>query len=265
MTAVGDTLNGPWDGRQRLNVGWRYSSGNAHFAYDIGCQRGTRLYALGDGTVVDCNDGVKDQPPGVPAGSGAPSNWIILKFTAPKDSKYSGQTLYAYYQHLKQHGVKVKKGQKVKQGEFIALSGNSGNTTGDHLHLVILKPGYTMSAGTRYAYLNNSSMVLWEPRLAWKSTKYGIVYTVYVDKLRPGVKDSKSVRVLRKALIKRGFLVPKEGLSVDKPGDDYTDKVTKAVAKWQRKHGFKDDGVMGLEQAKKFFQNNEHVQVKKAA
>lgn len=261
MTAVGAMVSGPWDAPRSLNAGWRYRSGNAHFAWDIGTPMGTPLYALGDGIVVDCNDGVRDQPPGKPAGSGAPSNWIILKFTAPKDSKYAGQTLYAYYQHLKQHGVKVKKGQRVKAGQLIGLSGNSGNSSGPHLHLVILRPGYTMDRGSRYRYLNNSGMVVWEPRLAWKATKYGIHYVVYVDKLREGVKNSDSVRTYRKALIKRGRLIPKKGLSVSKPGNDFTPKVTEATKQWQRDKGYKPTGKLTAAQAREFFKNNEHVLV----
>jgi murein DD-endopeptidase MepM/ murein hydrolase activator NlpD len=220
--------------------------------------RGTKLYAIGDGTIVDCNDGVKDQPPGVPAGSGAPSNWIILKFTAP-DGKYKGKTLYSYFQHLTKGGVLVKKGQKVKKGDLIGKSGNSGNTTGDHLHLTVLKPGYTMNRDTRYAYLNNPDMVAWEPKVAWGGgdTKYGIWYEVYVKKLKPGVEDSKSVRKLRECLIKREFM---EG-DPEKPGNNYTDKVKNAVARWQTKKGYEPDGVMGNKQAKKFFENNTHTKV----
>lgn len=256
-------VHGPWDGDRGINTGWRYRSGTLHAAWDVATPMGTPLYALGDGVIMDCNDGVKDQPPGTPAGSGAPSNWIILKFEFPKDSRYAGKTGYAYYQHLTKGGVLVRKGEKVKQGEQIGKSGNSGNTTGPHLHLVILKPGFTMDAGSRYAYLSNPDSVVWEPKTAWKATKYGIRYEVYASKLKPGVDNSDSVKTLRRALIKRGFLVPAEGLSVDKPGNKYTQAVEKAVAAWQTKHGFKADGVMGLQQARQFFQNNEHVAVKK--
>jgi peptidoglycan hydrolase-like protein with peptidoglycan-binding domain len=71
------------------------------------------------------------------------------------------------------------------------------------------------------------------------------------------------VKVLRRALIKRGFLIPAEGLSADKPGNDFTPKTTAAIKKWQRKHGYAPDGRLTLEQARRFFRNNEHVLVLK--
>lgn len=253
---------GPWDGDHNISCAWRYSTGSPHFSWDIGVPMRTSLYAIGDGVIVDCNDGVRDQPPGVPAGTGAPSNWIILRFEFPKESRYAGKTGYAYYQHLTKGGVRVRKGQRVKKGELIGKSGNSGNTSGPHLHLTILKPGYRMAESSRYNYLNNPTSVVWEPRLAWLATRYGIQWTVYVSKLKPGKKDSASVRLLRKALIQRKRLIPAKGLSVSKPGNDYTDAVKKAVKQWQEDKGFRATGTLTRKQVEKFFEPNVHIQVK---
>lgn len=84
---------------------------------------------------------------------------------------------------------------------------------------------------------------------------------VYVAKLHPGVDNSNSVRVLRKVLIKRGYLVPARGLSAKKPGDKYTAAVQRAVRKWEKQKGFRPSGVLNNVQAKVFFAPNTKVQV----
>lgn len=43
----------------------------------------------------------------------------------------------ALYAHLKPEGVMVRAGQRVKAGQRIGLSGNTGFTTGPHLHFVV--------------------------------------------------------------------------------------------------------------------------------
>ena len=43
----------------------------------------------------------------------------------------------AVYLHLSQGSVRVKEGQRVAQGALLGLSGNTGNSTGPHLHFVV--------------------------------------------------------------------------------------------------------------------------------
>jgi len=43
----------------------------------------------------------------------------------------------ALYAHLKPEGVQVRVGQQVRQGQRIALSGNTGYSTAPHLHFVV--------------------------------------------------------------------------------------------------------------------------------
>ena len=50
-------------------------------------------------------------------------------------------------------------------------------------------------------------------------------------------------------------------LSVNRPGDKYTEAVVNAVKKWEKKHGYKQTGILSNEQAKEFFKNNEHITV----
>ncbi len=84
---------------------------------------------------------------------------------------------------------------------------------------------------------------------------------VYVRKLKPGVNDSDSVRMLRLALIRRGFLKVSKPLSEKRPGNRYTPAVEGAVKRWQDKHGFRKTGVLTNVQAKQFFSHNQRVKL----
>jgi murein DD-endopeptidase MepM/ murein hydrolase activator NlpD len=56
-------------------------------------------------------------------------------------SIYHADGTIANYLHLNTNGVVVKEGQHVKKGEMIGYSGNTGFSSGPHLHFEVLKPG----------------------------------------------------------------------------------------------------------------------------
>jgi murein DD-endopeptidase MepM/ murein hydrolase activator NlpD len=45
----------------------------------------------------------------------------------------------AVYAHLQLDTVRVRPGQRVQRGEYIANSGNTGYSSGPHLHFVVLR------------------------------------------------------------------------------------------------------------------------------
>lgn len=89
---------------------------------------GKELIAPCDGEVVLVVDGVKDNKPGEMNPIYVPGNTVIMK---------TENNEYLFFAHFKQHSIKVKQGQKVKQGEVLGLCGNSGNSSEPHLHFHI--------------------------------------------------------------------------------------------------------------------------------
>ncbi|MEM5563611.1 M23 family metallopeptidase [Psychroserpens sp. AS72] len=76
---------------------------------------------------------------------------------------YHDDGTFAEYVHLKQNSVKVKIGDTVKQNQIIGQSGNTGWSSGPHLHLVIfiqtldgrntLKTKFKIDDGTQPKFL----------------------------------------------------------------------------------------------------------------
>ncbi|MGG2459173.1 M23 family metallopeptidase [Streptomyces sp. RGM 3693] len=98
-----------------VSTGYKASSGlwssGSHTGIDFHAASGTPVHAVGSGTVVEAGWG------------GAYGNNIVIRMN---------DGTYTQYGHLSSFGVTV--GQTVTPGQQIALSGNTGNTTGPHLH-----------------------------------------------------------------------------------------------------------------------------------
>ena len=58
--------------------------------------------------------------------------------------------------------ILVKKGAKIKKGQKIALSGNTGNTTGPHLHFEIRRDERTVNPALILNFKNNQHLALSE-------------------------------------------------------------------------------------------------------
>jgi len=86
-----------------------------HSGTDFRAPIGTKLKAINDGVVVVASDRYYS------------GNAVILDH---------GEGIYSSYSHLSK--ISVKKGQQIKQGEKLGLSGATGRVTGPHLHFSII-------------------------------------------------------------------------------------------------------------------------------
>ncbi|MFE1286209.1 M23 family metallopeptidase [Streptomyces sp. NPDC058751] len=108
-----------------------------HSGQDFAVPTGTNVVATHAGTVVKAGpNGAGDGP--------AYGNAVVIKHPNGK---------YSQYAHLSRVDVRV--GQTVSTGQHIALSGNTGNSSGPHLHFEIRTTPNYGSAVNPVAFLNS--------------------------------------------------------------------------------------------------------------
>ena len=95
-----------------------------HNGIDIAVPVGTSVMAIADGVVIYAGN---NDPNGY-------GNYVIINH-----GKINGVIVTSEYGHISSWNVKY--GQIVKQGDIIAKSGNTGMSTGPHLHLTTKKDG----------------------------------------------------------------------------------------------------------------------------
>ncbi|WP_312766926.1 M23 family metallopeptidase [Epilithonimonas sp.] len=98
-------------------------------ALDFKMPEGTEILAAREGYVIELK---QDSNTGCPDRSCAnQGNYIKII--------HADGTIADYY-HIRMNGAKVKFGDKVEKGQTIALSGNTGWSTGPHLHFMCYLP-----------------------------------------------------------------------------------------------------------------------------
>ncbi|WP_435615872.1 M23 family metallopeptidase [Streptomyces coelicoflavus] len=113
-----------------------------HSGQDFAVPAGTNVVATHGGTVVKAGgNGAGDGP--------AYGNAIVIKH---------GNGTYSQYAHLSKVNVKI--GQVVKTGQSIAKSGNTGNSSGPHLHFEIRTTANYGSAVDPVAFLKSKGVTV---------------------------------------------------------------------------------------------------------
>ena len=115
---------------------------HAEFAYDFQMTIGTSVIAARAGEVVKAVESNSDS-----TRVAGQENVVVIR--------HSDGTFARYY-HLTKEGALVSVGDKVSQGDKIALSGDSGASAGAHLHFDVTKNCYEWGCQTISIQFSNS-------------------------------------------------------------------------------------------------------------
>lgn len=124
----------PLNGQGWLSQGirGRTHQGRMEFAYDLATSIGTPVYTMRAGKVIAVQDKYPDT-------GGGKEN--IARFNYVWVEHEEGyRSVYVHLQQGFRRKVSIKAGDRVEAGQLIGYSGNSGWSTGPHLHVEVQKP-----------------------------------------------------------------------------------------------------------------------------
>ena len=98
------------------------------YAFDFNMPTGTKFYASRGGVVSLVID---DQPSN--GGGEKSGNWLIIDHL---------DNTFGIYLHSPKKGIYVKKGDSIKQGDLLGITGRSGLAGYPHLHFIVVQNGY---------------------------------------------------------------------------------------------------------------------------
>jgi len=110
---------------------------DGHTGTDYPCPVGTPVRAAADGTVLHI---------GRLSGTYADNPWWIAPGFAGYTYVVDHGSFIGIYGHCQDGGARVRQGQQVIEGQVLGLSGNTGASTGPHLHFEVLPDGYVLNS-----------------------------------------------------------------------------------------------------------------------
>jgi hypothetical protein len=116
-----------WRLGQAFHGDWSHNDEQNQYAIDLVVPEGTPVLAARRGVVMQVESGF-DQGGGNRAKLAERANLVRI---------IHDDGTMALYAHLQENGVYVKVGQKVSVGQQIAVSGNTGYSSGPHLHFAV--------------------------------------------------------------------------------------------------------------------------------
>jgi murein DD-endopeptidase MepM/ murein hydrolase activator NlpD len=106
-----------------------HTSPDSYHAIDLAMPIGTDIFAARDGIVFDVASG--NFGGGLDAVRDGPKANVVRIL--------HDDGTYAVYAHLNWNSIRVRPGDRVRRGEYIAESGNTGFSSGPHLHFAVLR------------------------------------------------------------------------------------------------------------------------------
>ena len=123
-----------------VNSGFRTAERPNHKGVDIAAPTGTPVYAAESGIVTKVVTGCPDAEKNRSCGSGFGNHIYITHLI-------NGRKITTVYAHLS--SVKVSPGTKVSRGQVIGTVGNTGNSSGSHLHFEVHEGGFDGHSSAR--------------------------------------------------------------------------------------------------------------------
>ena len=125
---------------------------SSQFAIDFVMPIGTGVYAARGGTVIETEADFFESGQDL-ATDGSRANLVRVL--------HDDGTM-AIYAHLNQNSVRVVPGQRVRRGEYLADSGNTGYSSGPHLHFAVQKnhEGAIVSLPVEFAGPGNTAITV---------------------------------------------------------------------------------------------------------
>ncbi len=123
---------------------------DSYYAVDVAMPIGTDIFAARGGVVFEVTDtnfrGGLDRDRDAPAAN-------VIRILHDDGT-------YAVYAHLNWNSIRVRPGDRVQRGEYIADSGNTGFTSGPHLHFAVVRNAgmLPISVPFRFAGANSGAV-----------------------------------------------------------------------------------------------------------
>ncbi len=113
---------------QAFNGTHSHNTEGSRYAIDIGMPIGSAVRAARGGEVISVQDSNAGGGDSVAYRSQTNSLYIL-----------HDDGTFGVYAHLRQHSALVQPGQRVRSGQILAQSGNTGYSSGPHLHFAVLR------------------------------------------------------------------------------------------------------------------------------